>query len=63
MKRTYTGTWTKMKYTKIEQHLYEGKNHKVRIEYYCYINAFTYDIKERKPKGIEKEGMIQIFHF
>lgn len=52
-----------MKYTKIEQHLYEEKNNKVKIEYHCYIDGFTYTIKAKLPKSADKQEVKQIFHF
>lgn len=52
-----------MKYVKVEQHLYEGKNRKVRIEYHCFIDGFTYTIKAKTPKGIEKDKVSHIYHF
>ena len=52
-----------MKYTKIEQHLYEEKNNKVKIEYHCYIDDFTYTVKAKLPKSADKQEIKQIFHF
>ena len=52
-----------MKFTKIEQHLYEKKNHQVKIEYHCYIDGFTYTIKTKLPQSAEKQEVKQIFHF
>lgn len=52
---------------KIEKHLYEKKNYKVRIEYHIfrYSNNGSYTIKTKSQltKNEKEFGCKQIFHF
>lgn len=50
---------------KIEEHLYECKNHTVRIEYRTFISDFVYEVKTKSQltKREKEFPKTQIFHF
>lgn len=53
------------KIIKIEEHLYENKNHTVRVEYRVFKDAFVY-VEKTKSQLTRKEREFpktQIFHF
>lgn len=51
--------------TKIEEHLYENRNHTVRIEYHIFNEAFVYNVKTKSQltKREKEFPKIQKFHF
>lgn len=50
---------------KIEEHLFENKNHTVRIEYRVFISEFGYRVKTKSQltKSEREFPKTQIFHF
>lgn len=62
---TYIIEGTEGSKMKIEEHLFENKNHTVRIEYHVYKTPFVYEIKAKSQltKAEKEANKKQIFHF
>lgn len=50
---------------KIEEHLFENKNHTVRFEYRIFTETFVYDVKTKSQltKREKEFPKTRIFHF
>ena len=50
---------------KIEEHLFENKNHTVRIEYRIFVEPFVYNTKTKSQLNQHERNFpkTQIFHF
>ena len=55
-----------MNIVKIEKHLFENKNHTVRVEYRVFREAFTYESKSKlnvNETRFYRDNGTQVFHF